>query len=121
MKTKEIKKPKFKVDVIINVEEERQAVVKISYDRTTHIRIWNSTFLKDSHSNHVSKLIGVYNVGKYPYWKLVPAHSEFTLVFEGLPKSCTSFHLVEEIPEPGGMYFRNIARNTRDIYRIKTQ
>jgi len=119
METEEEKK--IKVEIKVNRQEEHQTVVKISYSRTCRIRIWPTTFLKDTQSNHISKLIEVYNVSKYPNWSILPSEKEFTLVFEGLPKKCTSFHLVEEIPEPDGMCYRNIGRNSSDVYQIKIE
>ena len=119
METKEDKK--VKVDIKLSKQVERQVIVKISYCRTCRIRIWPSTFLKDTQSSHISKLIEVYNVSKYPSWSFLPAGTEYTLVFEGLPKKCTSFHIVEEIPEPDGMYYRNIGRNSSDVYQIKVE
>ena len=119
MKTKRVNK--IKVEFKVNSQEERQTIVKLTYSRTCRIRIWPTTFLKDTQSNHTSKLIEVYNVTKYPTWSILPAGKEFTLVFDGLPIKCTSFHLVEEIPEPYGMCFRNIGRNSSDVYQIKIE
>lgn len=114
---KKNRKPSVRVE--FDSLEEKQTIVRISYNRTSGIRVWPTTVLKDPNSGHISKLIESYNVGKHPQWKTLEANTEFTLVFEGLPKACTSFHLVEIIPEPGGMCYRNIARNLSDVYTIK--
>jgi hypothetical protein len=37
----------------------------------------------------------------------------------GLPKKCTVFDLIEEIPEPGGFYIPNIQRNNSDVYHLE--
>ena len=121
METEILEEIKADVDVQFDTQEEKQTIVHISYQRMSRIRVWSTTYLKDQNSNHLSKLIDSYNVGKHPHWKLLRANEEFTLIFEGLPKGCTSFHLVEEIPEPGGMCYRNISRNNQDVYIIKTQ
>ncbi|MPN29566.1 hypothetical protein SDC9_177019 [bioreactor metagenome] len=42
----------------------------------------------------------------------------FTLVFSGLPDECTTFDLIEEIPEEGGFFVPNIKRNGTDVYRV---
>ena len=39
--------------------------------------------------------------------------------FSGLPRSCTSFDLIERIPEPGGFEVRNIGRNKTDVYEVE--
>jgi hypothetical protein len=51
---------------------------------------------------------------------MVPDRGTYTflLIFAALPKSCTQFDLVEDIPEEGGFLVRNIARNKSDVYRI---
>ena len=42
----------------------------------------------------------------------------FTLIFEGLPKDCTSFDLVEDALEEGGFLYENIQRTYNDVYEI---
>ena len=54
-----------------------------------------------------------------PEWTLCVTNNNrvsFTLVFEGLSKSCTDFYLIEDIPEPGGFYSDPIKRNESDVY-----
>ena len=55
-----------------------------------------------------------------PHWTVIPFNRplEFTLIFKGLPKQCTSFDLVELIPEEGGFEVRNIKRNNSDVYHV---
>ena len=81
-------------------------------------RIWKTTYLVDKTSPHRSNLLMAENIRYYPEWsRIVPGETlNFTLIFEGLPKSCTSFDLVEQIPEPGGFIVKNIARNKSDVY-----
>ncbi|HLZ17678.1 MAG TPA: hypothetical protein VKQ08_11585 [Cyclobacteriaceae bacterium] len=84
------------------------------------IRIWKTTVLKDCHSPGQSQLVHAENISYAPEWTIIPdtgAYS-FLLIFTALPKSCTLFDLVEEIPQPGGFLVRNIRRNRSDVYRV---
>lgn len=84
------------------------------------IRIWPSTYLIALESDHKSKILNVVNINWYPtYMQLKGPVTPFTLIFEGLPKSCTQFDLVEEIPQAGGFEYLNIKRNQSDIYHIE--
>lgn len=84
------------------------------------IRIWPSTYLFDLDSDHRSALVHAEGVSMYPTWTdLWPFQSiEFTLIFEGLPKTCVSFDLKEVIPQAGGMHIKGIPRNTTDVYKV---
>ncbi len=84
------------------------------------IRIWRTTFLVDRGSGNKSALIHAENISFAPIWTMIPDKSThtFLLIFEALPKSCTLFDLVEEIPQPGGFHVVDIRRNVRDVYRI---
>ena len=62
------------------------------------------------------KLLQAYNISSFPIWKMVNSGHRFTLIFEGLDKSCKIFDLLEDIPEPGGFNIKNITRNTTDVY-----
>ncbi len=84
------------------------------------IRIWSTTYLIDKGSSARAKLIHAENISIAPVWTRIPDGQvySFLLVFEGLPKSCTHFDLIEEIPQPGGFEVRNIGRNETDVYHI---
>lgn len=84
------------------------------------IRIWKTTFLRDCHSSGKSELIHAENISYAPEWTMTPPKGtySFLLIFSALPKSCTLFDLVEDIPQPGGFLVRNIQRNKTDVYRI---
>ncbi len=84
------------------------------------IRIWRSTFLIDKSSGSRSSLVHAENITFAPVWTVVPGNImfHFLLIFSGLPKSCTHFDLIEEIPQPGGFYVSNIVRNVTDVYHI---
>ncbi|MEO6670762.1 MAG: hypothetical protein ABIN36_14870 [Ferruginibacter sp.] len=84
----------------------------------TMLRIWPSTFLIEDDGSK-RKLIKEFNISLAPNWTLYPTGSSyacFTLLFEGLSKTCESFHLLEEISEPGGFYTDVILRNRTDVY-----
>ena len=84
------------------------------------IRIWKTTYLIDRISEARSRLVHAENISMAPVWTQIPDDREysFLLIFAGLPKSCKTFDLVEEIPEPGGFLVRNISRNETDVYHI---
>lgn len=87
------------------------------------IRIWKTTVLKDCHSSGQSQLIHAENISYAPQWTLIPDQGvySFLLIFSALPKTCTMFDLVEEIPQPGGFLVKGIARNKTDVYRINIE
>jgi hypothetical protein len=84
------------------------------------IRIWKTTFLVDQNSGSRSKLVHAENVSMAPLWTMVPdgVTYNFLLVFSSLPKSCTQFDLIEEVPTSGGFHIPNISRNMKDVYHI---
>jgi hypothetical protein len=84
------------------------------------VRIWKTTFLIDHHSSAKPQLLHAENITIAPQWLLVPkgATHNFLLIFGALPKTCTQFDLIEEIPQPGGFEIKNISRNERDVYHI---
>jgi len=84
------------------------------------IRIWRSTYLIDKASGSRSKLIHAENISFAPIWTKIPdgALYSFLLVFEGLPKSCQSFDLIEDAPQAGGFEVRNVSRNESDVYHL---
>jgi hypothetical protein len=84
------------------------------------IRIWKSTFLVDKNSSARSSLVHAENISIAPQWTHIPdgVTYNFLLIFAGLPKSCRTFDLVEDIPQPGGFFVENISRNDTDVYHI---
>ncbi len=103
-------------------ETERNMVVHcyIPLQRNGLVRIWNTTYLQDAHSSERTILKHAFGVSLAPVWTRVDSDClyHFILVFGALSKSCTSFHLQEIIPEPGGFFIQNISRNTQDIYHV---
>jgi hypothetical protein len=84
------------------------------------IRIWRSTFLVDTGSDFRSKLVHAENISFAPQWTLIPDKKQFRflLIFEGLPKSCVRFNLIEDIPQAGGFFIPDIPRNETDVYHV---
>lgn len=104
--------------------EEKQVILHCYFEPEMEgslIRIWKSSYLIDKASGHKSELVHQENISLYPFWTVVPAGKEycFTLIFTGLPSSCTYFDFAEIIPQDGGFFVGNIARNKTDIYRVK--
>src|SRR5687767_741181 len=115
-------KPVFKPDINFQVKpdvsEERSTIVHCLLVDWNAIRIWPTTYLVQEDGTR-KKLLQAYNISEYPNWKFVfPGHC-FTLIFEGLDKSCLLFDLLEDIPQPGGFHIENIERNKTDVYWIE--
>ena len=105
-------------------QEESQVIVHFKVSSTEEddaARIWKTTYLIDSATGVKYPLIHAEGISIAPNWTMIPKDKPlcFTLIFKGLPKKCKLFHLVEMIPEPGGFEFRNIARNSSDIYSVE--
>jgi hypothetical protein len=85
------------------------------------IRVWKSTYIKPNNSDEVYKLIDKFNIAFFPKWTKIDVCkiTWFTLVFEGLPKNCKSFDLIEDALEDGGFHFKNIKRNANDVYILE--
>ena len=84
------------------------------------MRIWKSTFLQPNNTQKVSKMIMNHNISTFPKWTKINTNkiNTFTLIFERLPKECTSFDLIEDALEDGSFHYKNIKRNFKDIYQI---
>ncbi len=124
-----ITKPKVEIDPSIlkefemSVHEKGQVIFHCMYHNQYNfeaaIRIWRTTYLFDHHSDHKSEMVHAEKIVFAPQWQLVwpKSSSQFTLIFSGLPKSCTVFDFVEESgSESGAFIFRNIPRNSADVY-----
>ena len=129
-----ITKPKVEIsqDLLDQVksqaEEQGQVVMHFIFTNIhpvpTMIRIWPTTFLYDHSSDHVSELVHVHNISMFPVWQDVPPLAEifFTLIFSGLPKSCTSFDFEEVCDGTGGEFaLEGIERNGSDVYWVEVR
>ena len=120
-------KPSVEESVLASIQplvfEDSYVYVHCSFDNSWKdalIRIWRTTFLVDHNSGAKSSLVHAENISIAPLWTIIPdkcVHN-FILVFSALPKTCTSFDLIEEIPQPGGFVVRDIQRNPRDVYHV---
>jgi hypothetical protein len=114
---------KVRLDLLSDIEEQGQIVVHCAIEDDlfgVYGRVWPTTYLIDSNSDQKSKLLQVYGISMAPVWTPVPFGGtlNFTLIFSSLPKSCKVFDLVEVIPEPGGLFIKNIVRNNSDVYHV---
>lgn len=129
-----IKSPKTKIShkllsqIKAQTEEMGQVVLHFVFKTPnmilgdTLIRIWPTTYLYDLHSAHKSELVHIENITYYPDWFLCPAGTEtyFTLVFSGLPRSCTAFDFIEHCTNQAGAFeVKNIQRNKSDVYFLQ--
>jgi len=108
-----------------NTEEMGQVVLHFSTTQPVQdefmIRIWPTTYLYDQHSSHISEIVHIENITYYPVWSYCPPGSSasFTLIFSGLPRSCTTFDFIEHCTNQAGAFeVRNIARNDQDVYHL---
>lgn len=111
-------KTETKIEVKVLESEERQTIVHCACDEDYAYRVWPSTFLIEHGTNKRAKLITAFNISFAPQWTLNDGRG-FTLIFEGLSKSCTSFDLKEIIPQEGGFEVKDIQRNHTDVYQVK--
>lgn len=100
-----------------------QVTVHVNYTtpmwQDSMIRIWPTTYLVAHQIDHRSKILNAINITWYPvYMPLSGPVTQFTLIFEGLPKNCSSFDLIEETDQRDGFEYRNIQRNQSDVYSI---
>lgn len=128
MSVKIIDKPSTQIDSDLlsklkeQIHDKGQVVLHILFESAEEgcgIRIWPTSFLFDNHTDHRSKLVHAENISFYPIWTMCASNQKyaFTLVFEGLPKSCISFDFVEYcFGSPGAFEIRDIARNKQDVY-----
>ena len=108
------------VKELIQHQTERCTIVHCRFytEEPTGVRIWPTTFLIEDKGRKV-KLIKAFNISMSPHWThhfVFNDFIRFTLVFEGLSKSCKTFHLLEEIAEPFAFYSEIISRNKSDVY-----
>jgi hypothetical protein len=101
------------------VAEEGQTIVHCICSQDAFYRIWASTFLIEHGSSRKAKLITAFNVSFYPQWTPKSPGQKFTLIFEGLSKTCVLFDLKEIIPQEGGFEVAAILRNGTDVYTVQ--
>jgi hypothetical protein len=100
------------------VAEENQTIVHCVCNTNGLYRIWPSTFLVEHGTGKKAKLVTAFNISFYPNWTEKSPGQKFTLIFEGLSKSCVVFDLKEIIPQEGGFEVSGIVRNESDVYVV---
>jgi hypothetical protein len=115
--------PEVGTETEVDVLQESHVYVHCYFNNTVNnmlIRIWKTTYLVDRGSGTRSKLVHVENISYAPEWTLVPDKKEFRflLIFDALPRACTSFDLIEDIPQAGGFHVEGIVRNKSDVYHV---
>lgn len=120
-----LEKPKVNIQMqhSLLTQEEAQVTIHcmiVASEEDLAIRIWPTTFIRCNQTGTKIQLAHFENITLSPKWTLVSVNKKhcFTLLFKGLPKGCTSFDLIEEIPESGGFEHKNIKRNIADIYKV---
>lgn len=111
------------IKTIVLPEEERCTILHCRNftKHPTKARIWNSIYLIEEDQTK-RKLIKAFKISMMPEWTWFYVYNDyyyFTLVFEGLSKTCQNFYLFEDIPEPGGFYSDTILRNEIDVYQLE--
>ena len=114
--------PALKEELLTHVDERGQVTVRCRFDSADFnlIRIWRSTYLVCYDTGHRSELLHADGISIAPQWMpvLPGAAAMFTLVFAPLPKECSAFDLIEDIPQAGGFHVAGIGRNRRDMYEV---
>ena len=84
-------------------------------------RIWANTIqLECLQTSAKYELKGMLNVSQYPEKTAYLEPSVYTLLFDRPNRECTSFNLVEDIPESNGLITLDIERNDLDVYFVQT-
>jgi hypothetical protein len=108
----------IEIEVRVLESQERQTIVHCSCADVYAYRIWPSTYLIEFESQKKVKLITAFNISFAPEWTINDGRG-FTLIFEGLSKSCNFFDLKEIIPQEGGFEVKYIIRNNTDVYYVR--
>lgn len=125
-------RPKIEIDpdlldqLRIQTEEQGQVILHFLYMNispyASKVRIWPSSYLYDQGSDHRSEIVHAENITWYPEWKDIAPFTldYFSLIFTGLPKSCTVFDFEEHCTSEGGAFVvRGIQRNDQDVYYLQ--
>lgn len=92
----------------------------INLDKNAFVFLKKNTYLKANDGEHISQLVYYENISIDPVrTSFEKGMCNFSLVFEGLPKDCKSFDLIEETQELCPFTKLNNKRNTSDVYIIK--
>ncbi len=130
MQPKIIKRPAVHIspDLLYELQEltqeQGQVVIHCVTEAEVYVdwraRVQKTTFLFDLDSDHQSELLHVVNISIAPEWTIIQKGTQryYSLIFSGLPKSCTAFDLAE-LNEPFNPFVvRDIQRNGTDVYYL---
>ena len=114
--------PALKEELLTHIDERGQVTVRCRFDSADFnlIRIWRSTYLVCYDTGHRSELLYADGIAIAPQWMpvLPGAAALFTLIFAPLPKECSAFDLIEDIPQAENFHVAGIGRNRRDMYEM---
>lgn len=112
-------KPIYKPHIEFKPEyqEERATIVHCTIIAAERIRVWPTTYLIQEDGTR-KQLLQVYNLQPFPEWTWADFVHTFTMVFDGLDKSCRIFDLKEIIDQPGAFEVNSIKRNSIDVYIV---
>ena len=109
-------------EVLTQINEEQQVILHCSFLSFPGalIRIWPCTFLIPKNGGDKIPLVHAENISFAPVWTQLEGYGvfTFTLIFNGLPRNCSLFDMVEDINEPGSFIIPDIERNSTDVYRV---
>ncbi len=117
--------PEIRKQLLTQTEEMGQVVMHFLYEPGIYgskIRIWPTSYLYDQHSPHRSELVHQDRISLYPEWTDVYPMMDhfFTLIFSGLPKTCSTFNFKEECANQGNEFkVDDIIRNQSDVYYFR--
>lgn len=117
--------PDLLEDLQTVTQEEGQVIVhcitKASPFCDWRARIQKTTFLFDLNSEHQSDLLHVENISIAPEWSIIEkgGSRRYSLIFSGLPKSCSRFELVELNERYNAFHVADIERNETDVYFLQ--
>lgn len=98
---------------------ENQVVVTCFASQDVWVRVWPiHTYLNCNQTGHRSALLFCEKVAIAPDWTHKNQNDKWLLIFQGLPKQCHNFDLIEDIPLPGKFYVKAIQRNQPDVYAV---
>ena len=101
-------------------EDEGQVTIHMRTRVGGGVRIWPSIKLRCRTTGTESKFLHAVGLAPFPNWTRVEPGGAYTLLFEALPSSCRAFDVIEDIPQLGGLVVEDIARNSKDVYRLGT-
>jgi hypothetical protein len=122
-------KRKVKIDRLVfnqvhgPLKPEGQVTVHCYYrnlDKDTALCISRKTFITADNTHWKRLLTHADNIPVFPEIRRIPKGqlAVFTLFFPSFPQHITSFSFGEEYPELGGIRYRGIQRNKKDVYHV---